>query len=518
MAKLVKGTLEEARIGFEPWLGTDSSYSKFLAQREKVELRMASAGADIYALASDWEDDDEGEIEHHWLLQKVGDIGLINVKGCMITGSTSWWSWRDEVGYDDIRNAGIAALNSGCKAVILKFSTGGGQVLGCGACADFLQDILGKAIPLIAYTDTACHSAGVWLASACSKFYCSTTADVGSIGVLGVATEFSEMEKTFGITRKVFRSTELKGYGNPYEKLTPAMAQLIKEDVATTALKFVNQVAKGTGKSLAYVEENLHNGKTWYGDQALQLGLVSKNLTIDQLLVELQEKVSQNNTQFSSGVTSSLPLDLSSQHQQPEITAMAATTFNAQAQAQIDKALADSAAALLASNGQPTEGDPASEETPAPVETPPVETPPAESASTESTLALVAQNTELSTKLIASTTELTALKLELTQLKAEKDAMSAGEQGLRAIAVNAIQWAFTASGSSAPDTTALNSLATPLLVAQHDMAKSMLVKRFGTGGQHAAVTNEEENPQLEAAAQELDRGVLLNMSRIRRDK
>jgi hypothetical protein len=133
-------------------------------------------------------------------------------------------------------------------------------------------------------------------------------------------------------------------------------------------------------------------------------------------------------------------------------------------------------------------------------------------------LALVAQNTELSTRLVASTTELAALKLEVTQLKAEKEAMSAGEQGLRAIAVTAIQWAFTASGSAAPDTTALNSLATPLLVAQHDMAKSMLVKRFGKGGQHAEAGSEEENLELDAAAQELDRGLALNMSRIRRDK
>lgn len=516
MGKVISSTGDQPRVGFEPWLGTDSSYSKFLAAREKVDQRMSTAGADIFALASEWEDDDEGEIEEHWLLQKVGDIGLINVKGSMVSGTTSWWSWRDEVGYEDIRNAGIAALNSGCKAVIIKFSTGGGQVIGCGACADFLQNVLGKAIQVIAYSDTACHSAGVWLATSCSKFYCSTTADVGSIGVMGVATEFSEMEKNFGVTRKVFRSTELKGYGNPYEKLTPAMAQLIKEDVATTALKFVNQVAKGTGKSLAYVEENFHNGKTWYGDQALQIGLVSKNLTIDQLLVELQDKVSQNNTQFSSGASSGL-LDFSSKHQQPEITAMAATTFNANAQAQIDKALADSAAALVASNGEtpPAETPPA--ETP-PVETPPAETPPVESASTEATLALVAQNTELSTRLVASTTELAALKLEVTQLKAEKEAMSAGEQGLRAIAVTAIQWAFTASGSAAPDTTALNSLATPLLVAQHDMAKSMLVKRFGKGGQHAEAGSEEENPQLDAAAQELDRGLALNMSRIRRDK
>lgn len=516
MALKEKQTTDTHRGGFDSWLGSEASYTRFLANRELVEARKLNASADIFALATNWDEEDDGEIEDHWLLQKVGSIGIIDVKGCLVAGSSSWWSWRDEVGYEDIRNAGIAALNSGCSAVILKFTTGGGQVLGCGACADFLQNVLGRTVPLIAYTDTACLSAGIWLASACSNIYCSTTAEVGSIGVMGVSTEYSKMEKEYGVTRTVFRSTELKGYGNPYEKLTPEMAKQIKLDVAETAIKFVNQVAKGLGKSIDFVESTLHTGQSWYGDKALQLGLVSKNLTIDQLLVELQDKVSQNNTQnIAGGFTP--PTSFSSQHQQPEITAMAATTFNAEAQAKIDKALADSAAILLA-NGQtePPQGDAP------PVGVPPVETQPTETPATDesasSVLALVAQNTELASKLGASTADLSALKLEVASLQAHKAATEANEQGLRDIAINAIQWAFTASGSAAPDTTALKALATPLLVAQHDMAKSMLVRRFGTGGQHSSSQEEEPPTNLEAAAQELDRAALLDLSRIRRNK
>ncbi len=516
MSKAVSSSQAEPQSGLETWLGSTDSFNKFMANREKGELRMAQAGADLFALASAWDDEDEGEVEDHFLLQKVGDVGIIEVRGALIEGNSSWWYRREETGYLDIRNAGIAALNSGCKVILMKFTSPGGQVIGCGACADFLQNVLGRVVPVVAYTDTMCHSAGVWLATACSSFYCSTTANVGSIGVMGVASEYSKLEKNIGITREVFRSTDLKGYGNPYEKLTPAMAKQIKEDVMSTAVKFVNQVARGTGKSLDYVEATFHNGKVWYGDQALSLGLVSKNLTIDQLLVELQDKVSQNNTQNNVG-SFSAPSGFSSQHQQPEITAMAATTFNANAQAQIDKALADSAAILVA-NSEPEApaGDAPPAETP-PAETPPAE-PPAGEEATSSVLALVAQNTELATKLVAHTAELSALKLEVASLKAHKAATESNEQGLRAIAINAIQWAFTASGSSAPDTTALQALATPLLVAQHDMAKGMLVKRFGTGGQQSNTEEEKPAPDLEAAAQELDRGVLLNMSRIRRDK
>jgi hypothetical protein len=163
-------------------------------------------------------------------------------------------------------------------------------------------------VPITFYADKWCASAGVYLGTTTGDFQASTHAEVGSIGVIAVYTDYTEMYKQMGITKRVFKSTPLKGYGNPNEKLSDEAVKEINANIAESNSRFIDHVALGLGLSTSFVAENLANGKMWYADQAKQLGLITGITTFDNLLVDLQQKVNQNSNQGIQGASGTVAL------------------------------------------------------------------------------------------------------------------------------------------------------------------------------------------------------------------
>lgn len=282
--------------GLSLWAGTQESADKYLALRGKIDRRMELASHEVLALADSWdvEQDEALECEHR-MLEVIGDVGVVTVKGALVDGYSSWWSYREECGYGDVRNALVAAINAKVKAVVLYLKTPGGQVRGLGPCVDFIAGVASKLIPIQAYSDTVCESGGVWVAAATGKFTASPHALLGSIGVYSVLREFSEQEKMMGVRTKVVKSTPLKGYGNPFEKLSKEAEDEAQRIVLETASMFNQGISRGLGLPLDYVSKTLATGQEWFGAKALDLRLISKLQTFDELLVDLQAKVTQNN-------------------------------------------------------------------------------------------------------------------------------------------------------------------------------------------------------------------------------
>jgi ClpP class serine protease len=495
------------------WMGDGHSFDLYNQHVVLVQDMKGKADSSTLALAQAWDDDQDEEPEDtHFLLQVSGDIGIVQVKGMLIEGNVSWWDRDYCCGYMDLRNAVTAAINAGCKYIVMNFNTPGGMVRGAGACGDFLS-YANKIVPIYSYSDTFCMSGGVWLAVAPGKFYCSVYASVGSIGVFQVASEYTEMDKMAGIKRRVSKSAPLKGLGNPFEKMGAAQAAEMDRGVLEAGAMFNKQVAKGLGLDLSYVQNTLATGQEWFGDKALELKLVQKNISFDDLLIDLQKKVSQN-TVTTQGNPLNRLLDMSSTSFTQEINPMKTKTLNASA---VEGALAQAAIDMLAASEATAQGEAGTEtevqagDVVAAVET---ATPSAE-APAQGLEKLVQSLSDMTDQLLAARTELADAKLAHAADKSKLASMETSQQDLKKIAAHSIQWAFVAAGSAAPKEDSLLALTPSLLVEQHTTAMSMLTNRFGKGGRVTENEAEDgEDKKLEAAAKQVEASVLLPLSRI----
>ena len=502
------------------WMGDGHSWSSYNQHISSVVQMKSKADSATLQMAMDWEDEQENEPEDtHYLLQTVGDIGIVQIKGMLVEGSVGWWGREYCCGYMDLRNAVTAAINAGCKYIVMNFNTPGGMVRGAGACGDFLA-YANKIVPIYSYTDTFCLSGGMWLAVSSGRFSCSVYASVGSIGVFQVASEYTEMDKAMGIKRRVSKSAPLKGVGNNFEKMGQAQAADMDRGVMEASMLFNQQVAKGLGLDLSYVQGTLATGQEWFGQRALELNLVQKIISFDDLLIDLQKKVSQN-TVTTQGTSLNRLVDMSSTSFIQETNPMKTKTLNASA---VEGALALAAVDMMA-GGEPaapaTEGgEPAA---PATVTEPASEPASAEGGQTEQPPIqgmekLMKSLGDMTDQLLAARMELAEVKLAHATDKSSLAAMQASQDGLKKIAAHSIQWAFVAAGSAAPKEDSLLALTPSLLIEQHATAMSMLNSRFGKAGkggrQSVNEPEEGESGDLEAATKQWETTVLLPLSRI----
>lgn len=490
------------------WAGAENS----LRELESILDKVSNVTTDVLLkqVSDDW-DEDDSETEHH-LLEMYGDVAVLNIDGSMVHGSAGWWGrYFGVVGYEDIRNAMVIGVNQGAKAILVNITTPGGMVVGIGELTDFIKEI-DKSVPVTFYTGSYAASGGVWLSTTTGKFYASRHAEVGSVGVIAVATEFTEYFKSEGITKRVFKSTPLKASGNPNEKLDAANAAEIQRGVDESSQRFTDHIAMGMGLTSQFVSEAIATGQMWYADEAQRLGLISGITTFDKLLVDLQQKVSQNNNYSSFPKTAEA--DMSRRK-----TIKATSPEEA-------LAMAASGIPVVTASDEPVEEPVEQDEPPVEEQVEPVES---EADGQETGVAdddaqASAAATPAFSQLLASTTEqLVNAKVELATAKAEAAVLSdklalmqATETHLKQIVARSVQRAFVAAGSAAPSEESLLAMNAELLIAQSVSAEAMLAKRFGTGGQVSVVLDDEEDEETKKAneAAKYSEEVLTPLSRI----
>lgn len=206
-------------------------------------------------------------------------VAIIDVSGPIDRRARiSFWSGLPyTAGQDAIRDAIEAALSDrAVGAILLSIDSPGGIVAGTKELADFIADIRGQK-PIAAYADGLCASAAFWLAAATGEIFAPKTAQVGSIGVIAVLTDWTRAADKAGITRTVIHSGKWKAAGSPDKSLTDeerahfqarldALHQIFTADVAAR----LNLSIPGSSKT-GWAE-----GQTFLGTEALALGLVSK--------------------------------------------------------------------------------------------------------------------------------------------------------------------------------------------------------------------------------------------------
>lgn len=182
-----------------------------------------------------------------------------------------------------------AAANAEIGAIVLDVDSPGGSVAGTPEAAAAVA-AAAKTKRVVAVVDTLCASAAYWIASQASEIVLAPSGEVGSIGVLAVHMDMSEMLKAAGITATVMRSVPGKADVSPFEPLSSGALDHMQAQIGALHAQFVRAVAAGRGASIDTVSNTYGQGRTLLADQALRAGMVDKIGSLADAVSSLRTK------------------------------------------------------------------------------------------------------------------------------------------------------------------------------------------------------------------------------------
>ena len=166
------------------------------------------------------------------------------------------------------------------KKIVLDIDSPGGSVSGVSEVSDVIYKGRDEK-EIVAYANGSMCSAAYWIGSSASKVYSYSTSIVGSIGVYLIHSDYSKAIEDKGVKLTLIKAGEKKALGNPYFGLSEEDIESIQESVNFCYDLFVTAVARNRDIDFKYTKENLANGLSYMGTQALDIGLIDgiKNMT-----------------------------------------------------------------------------------------------------------------------------------------------------------------------------------------------------------------------------------------------
>ncbi|UYY60113.1 S49 family peptidase [Sphingomonas sp. S2-65] len=170
-------------------------------------------------------------------------------------------------------------------AIILAIRSPGGYVWGCAEAGDAIFEAR-QAKPVVAVADPYCFSAAYWLATQCSAFHCTTSGEVGSVGVRSGHTDMSGFESKIGMKTTLIASSPDKIAGHPYAPLSDEDRAEIQAGVDDANVQFAAAIARGRGIKPGDVAGIHGTGKTFSSRQALANGAIDGISTLREVVAQ----------------------------------------------------------------------------------------------------------------------------------------------------------------------------------------------------------------------------------------
>lgn len=209
-------------------------------------------------------------------------VGVIKIAGSLISGHAGFMAMFGVTGYDDIRDAFAEALQDPkCKSVMQVIASGGGTVNGLQDAGSFVGQA-SQIKPLITYADSTMCSAAYWLGSYGKKLLTNETSTIGSLGVVMLHLDKSEMYKAEGVKPTVIRAGQYKQLNNSLEPLSVEAKAEMQAQADTLYQIFINNVANNRGVDYPTADKKMGQGREFLGEAALKAGLVDGLMSYDE--------------------------------------------------------------------------------------------------------------------------------------------------------------------------------------------------------------------------------------------
>ncbi|MCF7985725.1 MAG: protease SohB [Thiohalocapsa sp.] len=170
--------------------------------------------------------------------------------------------------------------------VLVRLDNAGGAVHEHGLAASQLMRIKARGIPLTLAVDKVAASGGYLMACVADRIIAAPFAIIGSIGVLAELPNFHRLLERSGVDFELHTAGEYKRTLTLFGENTDEGRQKLREQLEQTHALFKAFIATNRPDvNLARVA----TGEYWYGEQALELGLVDELKTSDDYLLEARQ-------------------------------------------------------------------------------------------------------------------------------------------------------------------------------------------------------------------------------------
>ncbi|HYF48871.1 MAG TPA: S49 family peptidase [Planctomycetota bacterium] len=184
----------------------------------------------------------------------------------------------------DIRQA---ANDPNVKSLLIILDTPGGSVAGTRDLHDEIR-AADKKKPVFAFAEDCCCSAGMWIASAARTLYVnSTTATVGSVGIIASVIDSSVLYQVYGIRVIPIITGEHKATGMEGVPVSDRQIAHLQSIVDGLYAQMAGDISRGRGISRATLDG--FEAKTFTGKDAVRNGLADGIKSLDATYAELVE-------------------------------------------------------------------------------------------------------------------------------------------------------------------------------------------------------------------------------------
>lgn len=167
--------------------------------------------------------------------------------------------------------------------IVVRLESPGGVVHGYGFAASQLQRIRDKGIQLTVCVDHVAASGGYMMAALANKVIAAPFAIVGSIGVVAQLPNFNKVLKKYDVDYELFTAGEYKRTVTMFGENTDKAKEKFQSDLEDTHVLFKQHVSRFRPNLDI---EKVANGDIWYGQQALDEGLIDAIGTSDDYIAE----------------------------------------------------------------------------------------------------------------------------------------------------------------------------------------------------------------------------------------
>ena len=223
-------------------------------------------------------DRDEAKIE------MVDGVAVIPVRGIISQGLGIV---EDSSGIADVfdvsRMIDLATSDRDVSAIVYDIDSPGGSVTGTPEIAAKIR-AAAAVVPSVAYTSGLMASAAYWIGSQADAIYAAQSALVGSIGVYMAWLDSSRAMEMAGLKTELIKHGKFKAIGLDGTALNDEQRAMLQSRVDRVFEWFAGAVREQRDVDPAAME-----GQTYYGDDAIAVGLVDAVGSRDDAIAEARQ-------------------------------------------------------------------------------------------------------------------------------------------------------------------------------------------------------------------------------------
>ena len=211
----------------------------------------------------------------------VGGVAIIPIAGVLVHDRT-WWAW-DEMTYGEIAESIVGAIaDPEVRGLCLAVNSPGGEVAGCFDLCEGIYGLRGVK-PMIAIADECCYSAAYAIACCADRVVLPRTGGVGSVGVVTMHVDITEMLAQAGVRVTTIQFGDRKSDSYPTTPLSDEARDAMQADVDTLGEMFVSLVARNRGMRKSAVRAT--QAGCFLGAAAVDVGFADWVGAADQTLL-----------------------------------------------------------------------------------------------------------------------------------------------------------------------------------------------------------------------------------------